>query len=590
MQRKKPRTAFDSLWHLTWVAALGTACAGADGELMDLEQSSAAVVNGEQADITDMPWQVSIHRNEMPRWTSPLFEHRCGGTIIGDRWILTAAHCVEDVHVQDLLVFAGITRLSEVGFDDRLVSSSGGQRRRVSSFIVHPDYVVDLQEDGIPNDLALIQLDSPLDLTGSRAKAIRIGTFADAPWFEPNLPARISGWGRVEYQGEKPNVLRTAEAPVLAHPVARDLYGPLGLRDTADQIPVGSVSSSGVAACHGDSGGPLVVKTPRGPAVVGVTSWVYECNPIYPTMFTRVPTFARWIAQQVGGDQSLEWILDTNRDGSTDRRRKFGSISDRPIPGDYDGDGKADFALLRDVGNQWEWIVDTNRDGSTDFRVKFGTDTDSAHPGDYNGDGVTDFAVTRVVGVKWQWIIDTDHDGKTNIRVDFGDYTDRPIPGDYNGDGITDLAVLRKLGGRWEWRLDTDRNGWPNVSHVWGSNQDIPVPADYDGDGITDLAVVNVEGSQWKWTIRTSRAGQSNIHVVYGNKTDFAFPADYNNDGIADLGLLRVVNDKWQWIADTNFNGVTNLRVDFGKSSDLAVPADYDGDGRSDLGLVRIVP
>ncbi len=69
-------------------------------------------------------------------------------------------------------------------------------------------------------------------------------------------------------------------------------------------------------------------------------------------------------------------------------------------------------------------------------------------PGDYDGDGKTDFAGTRRQNGRLVWVIKNSSDG-TESETDFGYSTDKPVPGDYDGDGKTDIAVYRPENGSW---------------------------------------------------------------------------------------------------------------------------------------------
>ena len=269
----------------------------------------------------------------------------------------------------------------------------------------------------------------------------------------------------------------------------------------------------------------------------------------------------------------------------------YGERTDFVRPADYDGDGKADFAVLREVGDQWEWIVDTDRDGRPNFREIYGNRTDIARPADYDGDGVTDFAVLRDVSGQWEWIIDTNRNGVPDLRIIYGVTSDRPRPADYDGDGATDLAVLRDVRGQWEWILDTDRDGVPEpaLRTVFGNAVDVAYPADYDGDGAADFAVLKDIGNKWEWNVDTDRDGtpEPGLIRLYGDTSDSPIPADYDGDGATDFAVLRGVGTSRRWIIDTDHNGVSNIRVDYGLTTDFPFPADYDGDGATDFALVR---
>jgi len=75
----------------------------------------------------------------------------------------------------------------------------------------------------------------------------------------------------------------------------------------------------------------------------------------------------------------------------------YGDSTDKLVPGDYNADSKADFAVLRPIGTGVQWIVDTNRDGSADIRRDYGKTSDLPLSADFNGDAAADFAVGRDV-------------------------------------------------------------------------------------------------------------------------------------------------------------------------------------------------
>ena len=529
--------------------------------------SNTNIIGGSTTDITEVPWQVAIKRNG---------GCHCGGSIVGSRWILTAAHCIQGYTLSTLSVVAGVSRLDQ----------TGGQTRTISTAYVHPDY----NSTTIQNDIALVYLSSALDLSGNSARAIRIGTLVDATAFEPNQMALISGWGRVSSTNFScSNDLRSVTVPIIPNPIADDIMIVAeGLHVTADMLS--TLGDNAAGAFKGDSGGPLVVDTPRGPMLAGNVSWGSPVATVgEPNQFSRVSYFADWIADHMNTDKHIQWIVDTNRDGSTDLRKDYGLASDRPIPADYNGDGVDDLALLRVNGSGWQWIIDTNRDGTTDIRVDYGSATDIPVVGDYNGDGKADFAFVRAVGAGWQWIIDTNRNGTTDMRVDYGKYTDRLVPADYNNDGKTDFGLLRLDGSGWQWIIDTNRDGVTDLRVNYGASTDGFIPADYNADGKADFGLLRVDGSQWQWIIDTNRDGSTDIRKNYGDVTDATIPADYSGDNRADFGLLRVNGSQWQWIIDTNRDGTTDIRKNYGNITDAAFTGDFNGDNKADFTLIRVI-
>ena len=253
-----------------------------------------------------------------------------------------------------------------------------------------------------------------------------------------------------------------------------------------------------------------------------------------------------------------QWLLDTNLNGTVDFTYTFASTtSDLPVPGDYNGDGKADLATVKSS----VWRFDFDRNGAADQTVTFGTSGDIPTPQDYNGDKLADIAIFRPSTA--QWLLDTNRDGTTDSTVGFGQNGDVPLPADFNGDGAADLAVFRPSTG--QWLIDTDRNGSADITITLGQNGDLPVPMDYNGDGRSDPARFRPSNGQWQ--IDTDRNGTADITVTFGQTGDVPVAGDYNGDGSADIAVFRPSNNKW--IIDTNRDGTAEYTLTLGQSSDV---------------------
>jgi hypothetical protein len=93
-----------------------------------------------------------------------------------------------------------------------------------------------------------------------------------------------------------------------------------------------------------------------------------------------------------------EWFI---RSPAVDLGRvQFGAPTDRPVPGDYDGDGRADLALYRESTGEWFIRRSTNSHLMT-FAWGWPAGGDVAAPGDYDADGTTDIAVYRTSTGEW---------------------------------------------------------------------------------------------------------------------------------------------------------------------------------------------
>ena len=229
-----------------------------------------AIVGGADVAIADHPWQISLQADGF---------HFCGGSIISDRHVLTAQHCIDGEVASRLTVVAGTSRLSR---------ASSGQSRRVARIIPVPGYST--PERG--KDVALLELATPLTLGGS-VQAIGIATTADNVT-SAGLTATVTGWGTLRSGGSSPDTLKGVNVPLVDLATAQRVYGGL----TADQLAAGG---DGRDSCQGDSGGPLTVGSARGRLLVGVVSWGAGCGDRgVPGMYARVPFYADWITQQTG--------------------------------------------------------------------------------------------------------------------------------------------------------------------------------------------------------------------------------------------------------------------------------------------------
>jgi hypothetical protein len=240
----------------------------------------------------------------------------------------------------------------------------------------------------------------------------------------------------------------------------------------------------------------------------------------------------------------------------------FGNVGDVPLSGDFDGDGRADVALWRDASFTF-FVQPSSLESATslesDFnRVSsykqtlsqaFGSPGDIPVPADYDGDGKTDFAVRH--DSTFTTFIRRSTDGGTTT-VPFGNPGDVPITGDFDGDKKADVAVRRDSTIRFFIRRSSD-GGTTTVP--FGNPGDIPAVGDYDGDGKSDVAVRN--DSVATFFVQRSTNGTT-LALPFGNPGDIPVPGDYDGDGLTDAAVRRPSDGRF-YILRSSDGGTTTI-------------------------------
>ncbi|XP_039550583.1 chymotrypsin-C-like [Pimephales promelas] len=220
---------------------------------------NVGIVNGTVAEAHSRPYMVSIQKNR---------QHICGGFLISDQFVLTAAHC----HMKDEELTA------VVGAHNLKNENEGSVRIGVKSNIKKHDIMLLQLQKKITRSENVNWILLPKKQNKAKKKHKKI------PNKDPDCS--VAGWGSLYMNGPGSDCLMEAKVNILDHATCKNQW-----RKLCSQM-ICAYGHGG--SCEGDSGGPLVC----GDTAVGVTSFgdAKNCNSLnYPNVYTKISSYLQWI-------------------------------------------------------------------------------------------------------------------------------------------------------------------------------------------------------------------------------------------------------------------------------------------------------
>ncbi|MFT7006829.1 MAG: secreted trypsin-like serine protease [Colwellia sp.] len=279
----------------------------------------------------------------------------CGASFLGGKWVLTAAHCVDDISPQQLKVNVGEYDLS----------NGAENAKAVKRIYTHPDYQLDVEFN---NDIALIELVDSVD-----NPSITLVSLAESEQFIiDNSSVTVAGWGgRLGYDANGgptsnfPYVLHEVDLQLLTNEqcislVAQSstdkLEGTFTVSDIdiTDAMICAFIPGGGKGSCQGDSGGPLMINTNEGWQQIGIVSWGIGCAAEgFPGVYTRTAVFSNWVNEITSGitiDQRLDFPIQA-QDKPASKALEVINNSELSANLTFTIDGDVNFTIANDQCN-----------------------------------------------------------------------------------------------------------------------------------------------------------------------------------------------------------------------------------------------
>ena len=267
---------------------------------------------------------------------------------------------------------------------------------------------------------------------------------------------------------------------------------------------------------------------------------------------------------------STFYLRNSNTPGAADIITTYGMPGWKPVVGDWDGNGTATLGILNPDGGQGQpvFILSNRTDYSYgDIVVAFGMPGDKPVVGDWDGDGTVTVGVYRPSESTF-YLRNSNTPGPADIVVPFLTSGDTPLAGDWDGDGV-DTIGIHNSGNATFYLRNSNTSGPPNLAVGFGGFGDKPVVGDWDGDGKTTVG--SYQPSTSTFSLRnTNTTGPADYVFQFGSAN--SLPVAGNWDGPRGVGCGDTV-----WFDDTLPTGAVTMNYNEGWANITNGPVPFSG-------------
>jgi len=263
------------------------------------EMQTNRIFGGRETEVNEYPWMARVISSYQDN-NGRIRRGSCGGSLISDSWVVTAAHCA---------------RSEKFGDAVRVEVELGQHNRQTNALIttyakafIHEQYNMPL------NDFALLKLDDPVDFDKNPLiRPICLPSSTDDDY--AGSQAVLAGWGRTCETCEGSRVLLEANVTVLSRSQCQEKYDNTNIYIHESMICTSTNDGNPQGSCKGDSGGPLMTSRPgkNSYTLIGAVSWSAggNCSSVdFPGGMAEVAHFLDWITEKTQGSKKCSRRID----------------------------------------------------------------------------------------------------------------------------------------------------------------------------------------------------------------------------------------------------------------------------------------